>query len=158
MILANEKGFTLLEMMLIVFLIGVLSAIAVPRLEPLFSRNKLRGSTSSVTSTLYLARMKAINEGANHGVEFFADGTFDIVRDPFGTPEAIGASYRLDEGISFAEVSFVNWLAVFNEQGQIDKNCLFEGETLGVIRITDGAADTTRVEITMISGRIKEYN
>ena len=158
MILANEKGFTLLEMMLIVFLIGVLGAIAVPRMDLLFSKNKLRGSTSSVTTTLYLARMKAINEGANHGVEFFEDGTFDIVRDPFGTPEVIGTSYRLDEGISFVEVSFVNWLAVFNEQGQIDKNCLFEGETLGVIRITDGAADTTRVEITMISGRIKEFN
>lgn len=158
MILANEKGFTLLEMMLIVFLIGILGAIAVPRLEPLFSRNKLRGSTSSVTTTLYLTRMKAINEGTNHGVEFFEDGTFGIVRDPFGTPEVIGASYRLDEGILFAEVSFVNWIAVFTEQGQLDKNCLFEGEMLGVIRITDGSADTTRVEITLISGRIKEFN
>ena len=152
----NEKGFTIMEMMVILFIIGILGALAVPNLNMMFSKNKMRKSTTSVTSSLYLARMKAINEGQLHGVEFFEDGAINVVQDPYGTRTVIGNPYQLEEGITFADISFVDMLAVFTEYGQLDKNCLFTGETTGIVQLTDGTEDSTMVEVTLISGRIRE--
>ena len=152
----NKKGFTLVEMLVILIILGILGALAVPNMNKMFFKNKIRKSTTSVTSSLYLARMKAINDGELFGVEFFEDGTFNIVQDPYVSRIVIGNPYQLEEGITFADVSFVDWLAVFTEYGQLDKNCLGSGETTGVVQLTDGSEDSTMVEVTFISGRIRE--
>ena len=152
----NENGFTLMELMIILVIIGILGAITVPNMSKVLSRNKVRGSTSSVTSALYIARIKAINDGEKYGVEFLGDGSFHVTRDPYNVNEIIGTPYQLNDGVSFGDINFINLQAVFNEFGQLDKNCLFEGETIGTVKITDGSADSTMVEVTLISGRIKE--
>ena len=154
----NEKGFTLVELMIIIVIIGILGALAVPNMNNLLSKNKLRASTTSVTSSLYLARMKAINEGVPCGVEFFEDGSYHILKDPYGTGVVSGNPYNLDDEVFFEDITFVDWLAVFNEYGQLHKNCLPSGESTGTVKISDGLADTTMVEVTFISGRIMETN
>jgi len=154
----NENGFTLVEMMIILVIIAILGALAVPNMNRIFSKNKLRSSTTSVTSSLYLARMKAINEGEPYGVEFFGDGSYHILKDPYGAGEVFGNPYHLDDEISFEEITFVSQLAVFNEYGQLHKNCLPAGESTGLVKISDGLADTTMVQVTFISGRIRETN
>ena len=154
----DEKGFTLVELMIILVIIGILGALAIPNMSRLLSKSKLKASTTSVTSSLYLARMKAINEGVPCGVEFFADGSYHILQDPYGTGEVSGNPYNLDDEVSFEEITFVDWIAVFNEYGQLHKNCLPAGESTGVVKISDGVADTTMVEVTFISGRIRETN
>lgn len=156
--LGNEKGFTLVEMMVIIVIIGILSAIALPNMSNVFSRNKLRTSTASVTSSLYLTRMKAINDGEQYGVEFYDDGSYQILRDPYGDGEVIGTPYYLDDEIAFSEITFNDWLVVFTPNGQLEKNCLPSGLYTGMIKITDSAMDSTTVEVTMISGRIRGTN
>ncbi len=152
----NEKGFTLIELLVVLIVIGILGALAAPKMNMMFSKNKMNKSTSSVTSSLYLARMKAINDGQLYGVEFAEDGTFSIVQDPYVSKTVIGNPYELEEGIIFADVTFIDWLAVFTEYGQLDKSCLSSGETIGVIQLTDGSGDSTMVEVTFITGRIRE--
>lgn len=154
----NENGFTLVEMMVILVVIAILGALAVPNMNRIFSKNKLRASTTSVTSSLYLARMKSINEGEPYGVEFFGDGSYHILKDPYGTGEVFGSTYILDNEIFFKEITFIDWLAVFNEYGQLHKNCLPAGESTGVVMISNESADSTMVEVTFISGRIRETN
>jgi prepilin-type N-terminal cleavage/methylation domain-containing protein len=152
----SQKGFTLMEIMLVVFLIGVIALLAAPNMDRVFSRNKLRGGTTSITSSLYLARMKAINDGVPYGVEF-GSGSCRLYRDPYGANEAFGTPYQLDGGLVFSEISFMDSLAVFTESGQLSKNCLPAGEYTGRVELTD-QSDTTFVEVTFLSGRIRETN
>ncbi len=154
----NEKGFTMIELLIVLVILGILAGLAVPSLSHLFSKDKLRASTTTVTSSLYVARMKAVNEAEPYGVQFDADGLFTIVRDPAGANEIRGAGYNLEEGISFSEINFQNWLVVFNEFGQLEKSCLPSGVLTGTITITNGIIDSTMVEVTFLTGRIRETN
>ena len=154
----REKGFTLIEILIVGVIMTVLAAIAMPRMGFLFSKNKLRTSTSSVTSSLYLARMKAVNDGENYGVQFSGDGYIEIVRDPLGVYEISSITNRIEEGIEFAEITFENWLAVFNSVGQLDKSCLPSGDLTAHVILANDKGDSTIVEVNFITGRIKETN
>ncbi len=154
----SEKGFTLVEILIVAAIITVITAIAIPRMGFVFSKNRLRTSTSSVTSSLYLARMSAVNKGENYGVQFSGDGYIEIVRDPLGVYEVSSITNRIEEGIEFAEITFENWLAVFNSVGQLDKSCLPSGDLIGHVILANDKGDSTIVEVTFITGRIRETN
>jgi len=154
----TERGFTLLELLVVGVLVTILASIAFPRMGFFFSTNRLRTSTSAVTSTLYLARMKAVNDGEDYGVQFHEDGTMEIVRDPYGTQEVVGSRNRLEEGIEFSEITFIDWLPVFTSFGQLNKECLPSGAMTGYVYLNNDKGDTTRVEVNFITGRIRETN
>lgn len=156
----NERGFTFIELMIVLVILGILAGLAVSSLDLLFSKDKLRASTSTVTTSLYTARMKAVNEAEPYGVQFdqAGSGNFLIVRDPEGANEVRGAAYSLEDGIDFSTINFNNWLAIFNEFGQLEKSCLPAGTMTGTIIISNSSVDSTMVEVTVITGRIRETN
>ncbi len=57
----REGGFTLIEIMIVVAIIGVVSAIAVPSYVQWNARYELRQATSELQTNLLLARMSARN-------------------------------------------------------------------------------------------------
>ena len=73
--LMNGKGITLIELMIVVALIGVASALAAPRFAHTVHRLKVKNAARDMVSKMRLARSSAITNKAQYGVTFDDDGT-----------------------------------------------------------------------------------
>ena len=59
------QGFTIIEVMVVVAILGVLAALAAPSFGPLIERWRVRDAAESLQSTLFYARSEAIKRGGN---------------------------------------------------------------------------------------------
>lgn len=65
----------MLEVMVVVAIMAVLAALALPSFTPLMERWRVRDSTEALTSALYYARSEAIKRGGNVTIRKEATGT-----------------------------------------------------------------------------------
>lgn len=70
---ASESGMTILEVMVVVGIIGVLSAMAVPNVRAWLVDQRLKTSARMVADAMNLARGEAIRTGNNHIVFLGSD-------------------------------------------------------------------------------------
>lgn len=63
------RGFTSIELMVVVTILGVLAALAGPQFAAIIDRWRVRNVTESMVSTLYFARSEAIKRGTKIGIE-----------------------------------------------------------------------------------------
>jgi Tfp pilus assembly protein FimT len=149
----------MIEMFFVAVIIGIMAVMAIPRMDFMWDKNSLRTNTTEVTSSLYHARTKSVNDGEEYGVQFDAEtGEYSVVSDPFGTPTTVGSVNQLEDGILFAEITFENDMAVFNSFGQLDKDCLPSGDFTGSVIMMNEIGDSTQVDVTYLTGRIREKN
>src|SRR5687768_3230555 len=59
----NRRGFTMAELMVVIVLIGVLSALVVPKVSGMFQSNQVKRSLDRLATDVSLARMRAIRSG-----------------------------------------------------------------------------------------------
>lgn len=77
----SKAGFTLVEVMIVVAMIGVMSALGGPLLSEFFDNLRLKAGARAAADALRIARIEAIRSGVPHLV-FFSTGP----GDPAGTP------------------------------------------------------------------------
>lgn len=71
--LARQKGFTLIEVMVVVAIIGILSTIAYASLQGAIHRERIRGNGGAVISFLNRVHAETRKQNAAMSVRFYAD-------------------------------------------------------------------------------------
>jgi len=83
---SGRAGFTLIEVMIVVVLIGILATVASPIVSGFFLNIRAKAAARSVADALLLARTDAIRSGLPHIVFFSAAAAGDpAATDPAGT-------------------------------------------------------------------------
>jgi len=59
----TERGFTMIELMVVVAILATLAALAAPSFTPIVERWRVRQSVEEMTSALYFARSEGIKRG-----------------------------------------------------------------------------------------------
>ena len=71
-----QRGFTAIELMVVVAIVAILAALAAPSFTPLIERWRVRSAAEDLTSTIYYARSEAIKRGG--GVIIDATGGWNL--------------------------------------------------------------------------------
>lgn len=71
----GQQGFTAIELMVVVAILGLLMALAAPSFNPLLEGWRVRQATEQLQSTLYLARSEAIKFGGGVVIQKIANKT-----------------------------------------------------------------------------------
>lgn len=115
----REEGFTLLESLIVVAIIGVMAAVSMPQILNYMRHFRIRGATTELATALQQARMRAITKSAQHGVVF-------AVGDP-----------------SAADANRTYWLHIEDDQGPLPRQGL--PEPLNIV--TPDPAQSTRFRL-----------
>lgn len=85
----SRGGLTLIELLLVLALLVVITAVTMPVLEGTFSRASLRGAGDLLRGAWAQARLSALNSGTSHAFRYEQNGSrFQIVPlDAIGSPE-----------------------------------------------------------------------
>jgi type II secretion system protein H len=82
----GREGFSLAEIMIVLVIMGVVLAMALPKLTGAVGESALRGAINRLASDLTLARMQAIKNATSASVQIASDGkSYTVVIDPTGT-------------------------------------------------------------------------
>ncbi len=72
--ISNKNGFSLIEMMIVIAVLGVVLAIAAPNFTEYRDRTNLKESARDISSDIVLYKQKAVSENVTYRITFDAVG------------------------------------------------------------------------------------
>lgn len=132
----SNKGFTLVEIMVIVVVIGILSAITAPSLMAMFSRSKVNAAVAEIQGALQEAQRQTIRTGANCTLNLISNSiTGNCLPNGNRVFTALSIHASVNQ-VSFdhkGRVSSVATVVVTTANSNLQK-CLVLSSPLGLIR------------------------
>jgi prepilin-type N-terminal cleavage/methylation domain-containing protein len=78
----RHKGFTIIELMIVIAIIGILAAIAAPSFADMIERNKLKQAVEGLKSDLEWARSESIKQSCNVSIVFTTGANWQYDMSP----------------------------------------------------------------------------
>ena len=176
----GRNGYTLIEILIVVAIIGLILGIAIPNFTSMRRRMALRAAAGELRSLFHLVRMRAIARGVNTGVKFamqdgawhfatYEDGDRDGVRnddiksgvDPMVARPRIVFSQSQIVTIGLPGYSFkdpdgdtVKSAVTFNQTSLCSFSPIGEA-TPGTIYLTDNAGELWCVRVYGATAKIR---
>jgi len=77
----QERGFTLIEVMIVIAIMAIMAAIAAPNYQEFMAQRRLNGTARLIMSDLMNARMQAVSQNNKVIVSLTSNHQYQIVRD-----------------------------------------------------------------------------
>ncbi|MFI5304268.1 MAG: Tfp pilus assembly protein FimT/FimU [Nitrospiria bacterium] len=76
----NNKGVTLIELMVVVAIIGILSALSIPSYNKFIAHQNLNAAARDLFSDMRSARVTAISQGVQYGIYYPSTSQFQVIK------------------------------------------------------------------------------
>ena len=100
-----ERGFSLVEMLIVVAIVAVMAAVALPNIGQYIRNYRIRGAAQAIAGELQAARSRAIMSNTNLGVSFVVldRDTYRFLQEdvPAASVERFGPLRKLPTGVIF---------------------------------------------------------
>ncbi|MFQ5597023.1 MAG: GspH/FimT family pseudopilin [Nitrospiria bacterium] len=173
----NRRGFTAVELLVSVSIVGIMSTLAMPSINNAVLQYRLKSTAREIASSLHLLRLRAISTNAKTYLDFnpvsglndrfytaFVDADSENDHDAHAETEATQLRFsdtlggykgtRLPNGVYYrtpdgkgSPVTFAGEKAGFNTNGMPNSS--------GMVYLTNSLGDAYRVKVATITGRIK---